>query len=90
MESLVRWQPFQELTSIQDSMDRLFEDFFRHGPLPFGLDERLDRWRFAPPADMYEDAHALTIQIEIPGMDEKDLKVEVEGDRAVVSLKGGK
>ncbi len=80
MESLVRWQPFRELASIEQDMKRLFDSFFRRAPLPLVLDERFDPWRFAPPTDIYEDADALTIRIEIPGMEQKDLKIELEAD----------
>ena len=83
MESLIRWQPFRELTSMQDRMNRLFDEFFgRRGPLTFETEES---WGFAPPVDIYEDAHKLTFKVEIPGMEEKDLKVEIEDNTLTVS-----
>ena len=83
MESLIRWQPFRELTSIQDRMNRLFDEFFgRRGP--FGA-EAEESWGFAPPVDIYEDAHKLTFKVEIPGMEEKDLKVQIEDNTLTVS-----
>jgi HSP20 family protein len=85
MGSLIRWQPFHELTSIQERMNRLFEDFFGRAPLAPGAEEPLGAWGFAPPVDIYEDAHKLMFKVEIPGMEEKDLNVEVEGNVLTVS-----
>jgi len=85
MGSLIRWQPFHELTSIQERMNRLFEDFFGRTPLASGTEEPLGTWGFAPPVDIYEDAHKLMFKVEIPGMEEKDLKVEMEGNTLTVS-----
>ena len=84
MGSLIRW-PFQELTSIQERMNRLFEDFAGRVPLALGTEESLSTWGFAPPVDIYEDANKLVFKMEIPGMEEKDLKVEVEGNVLTVS-----
>jgi HSP20 family protein len=39
----------------------------------------------ARPLDIYEDAHKLMFKVEIPGMDEEDLNVEVEGNVLTVS-----
>jgi hypothetical protein len=41
MGSLIRWQPFHELTSIQERMNRLFEDFFGRTPVALGTEEPL-------------------------------------------------
>jgi len=83
MESLIRWQPFRELTSIQDRMNHLFDEFIgRRGPLATETEES---WGFAPPVDIYEDAHKLTFKVEIPGMEEKDLKVEIEDNTLTLS-----
>ena len=34
--SIIRWDPFDDLASLRESMDKLFEDFFtrRPGPRP--------------------------------------------------------
>lgn len=30
--SIIRWEPFDEMMSLRESMDRLFEDFFTRRP----------------------------------------------------------
>ena len=85
MKSIVRWQPFQELTSLQRQMNHLFDNFFgRTQWMPFG--DNLSPWRFGPPADVYEDDQKLTFKVELPGIDEKDVKVEVESN--VLTIRG--
>jgi HSP20 family protein len=79
MKSLVRWQPLQEFTSLQREMNRLFDAFSGETSLmPF--EESLTGWEFGPPVDIYEDDQKLTFKIEVPGIDEKDIKVEIENN----------
>jgi HSP20 family protein len=85
MKSLVRWQPFQELTSLQHQMNRLVDNFFGRSPwAPF--EEGLTPWEFGPAADIYEDDQKLTFKVEVPGIDEKDIKVEIENN--VLTVRG--
>lgn len=85
MKSLARWQPFQEFTSLQRQMNRLFENFFgKTTSMPF--EENLSAWEFGPPVDIYEDDQNLTFKVEVPGIDEKDIKVEVENN--VLTVRG--
>ncbi len=85
MKSLVRWQPFQELTSLQRQMNHLFDNFFgRTTWMPF--EENLNNWEFGPPADNYEDDQKLIFKVEVPGIDEKDVKVGVENN--VLTVRG--
>lgn len=50
------------------------------------LEEDLGGWEFGPPVDIYEDGQELTFKVEVPGIDEKDIKVEVESN--VLTLHG--
>ena len=85
MKSLVRWQPFQELTSLQRQMNRLFESFGGRTSLtPF--EEDLSAWEFGPPVDIIEDEQKLIFKVEVPGIEEKDIKVEVENN--VLTVRG--
>jgi HSP20 family protein len=49
------------------------------------VEQSLSTWGFAPPVDIYEDANKLVFKMEISGMEEKDLEVEVEGNVLTVS-----
>ena len=85
MKSLVRWQPMQELTSLQRQMNRLFDSFFGRTTSPMPFEENLNDWEFGPPVDIYEDDQRLTFKVEVPGIDEKDIKVEVENNMLTVN-----
>lgn len=39
---------------------------------------------FAPPVDIYEDEHNITLKIEVPGINEKDMDVRIENNTLTV------
>jgi HSP20 family protein len=80
MNMITRWDPFREFVTLQDRMNRLFRD--PRGPA--GQDEALATTAFAPPVDVYEDEHNVTLKIEVPGIDEKDIDVRIENNTLTV------
>src|SRR6201997_1988856 len=80
MTMITRWDPFREFVTIQDRMNRLFRDSFG----PEGREEALTTTTFAPPVDVYEDEHNVTLKIEVPGIEEKDIDVRVENNTLTV------
>ena len=76
MTVITRWDPFREFSTLQDRMNRLFRE--SHGPE--GREEALATTSFAPPVDVYEDEHNVTLKIEVPGIDEKDIDVRIENN----------
>ena len=80
MTVITRWDPFREFTTLQDRMNRLFHDSFGTE----GREEALTTTRFSPPVDVYEDEHNLTLKIEVPGVDEKDIDVRIENNTLTV------
>jgi HSP20 family protein len=73
MTVITRWDPFREFSTLQDRMNRLFRE--TQGP-----EESLTTSSFAPPVDVYEDEHNVTLKIEVPGIDEKDIDVRIENN----------
>jgi len=80
MTLLTRWDPFREFVTLQDRMNRLFRDSYG----PEGKDESLTTTAFAPPVDVYEDEHNITLKIEVPGIEEKDIDVRIENNTLTV------
>src|ERR1700738_1797609 len=80
MTLIARYDPFREFVTLQDRMNRLFRD--PRGPE--GHDESLTTTAFAPPVDVYEDEHNITLKIEVPGIDEKDIHVHIENNTLTV------
>ncbi|MDE2167069.1 MAG: Hsp20/alpha crystallin family protein [Alphaproteobacteria bacterium] len=79
--------------SFRSEMDRLFDRFDRFGFPSFpslpSLFERSASFSFNVPAvDVSEDDKAYKIEAELPGLNEKDIEVSLNGDLLV--LKGEK
>ena len=80
MTLITRWDPFREFVTIQDRLNRLF----RESQGTEGREEALTTSTFAPPVDVYEDEHNITLKIEVPGIDEKDIDVRIENNTLTV------
>src|SRR4029077_16930020 len=70
MTLLTRWEPFRELSTMQDRVNRM-NRLLRESYSPEGPEEALTTTSFAPPVDIYEDEHTITLKLEVPGIDEK-------------------
>ena len=77
---LTRWDPFRELSSLQNRVNTLFQDFNRGQ----GQEELLTTGNFVPPVDVYEDEHKITLKLEIPGIDQKDVDIRYENNTLTV------
>ena len=79
MTVLTRWEPFREFSTLQDRINRLFRESYAGD-----RDESLSTSSFAPAVDVYEDEHKVALKIEVPGIDEKDIDVQVENNTLTV------
>ncbi len=80
MTILTRWDPYRELSALQNRMSRLFEEQYGGG-----REESLTAGAFVPAVDIYEDEHSIQLKLEVPGIDEKDLDIKVENNTLTVS-----
>jgi HSP20 family protein len=80
MTLLTRWDPRRDLATMQDRINR----FVRESYSPEGPEEALTTTNFAPPVDIYEDEHNITLKMEVPGIDEKDIDVRIENTTLTV------
>jgi len=76
--TLVRWDPFRELVTISNRLNRTLNDSF------VGTEDAFGAW--APPVDIFEKSDNLVIRAEIPGAKPEDLDVRIEN--GVLSLHG--
>lgn len=75
---LIRWNPARELFNFNRHFGSLFDDFF-------GPDEHVtSNWH--PVVDIFENGEAIVVKAELPGVDKKDVTVNVEGH--ILTLKG--
>lgn len=80
-DTIVRWDPFRDLVSIQDELNRLFGRTFT-GVEPT-RPTAAGAWM--PPMDVYETEDKIVATIELPGIDPKDVEVAVEDSTLTVS-----
>ncbi|MBM4284555.1 MAG: Hsp20/alpha crystallin family protein [Deltaproteobacteria bacterium] len=81
---LTVWRPFREVTRLRREMDRLWEDYF--GPGRRGLEPMEEVW--SPAVDVSETGDKVTVKAEVPGMEAKDIEINLVGD--ILTIKGEK
>ena len=77
---LVRYNPLQEMNALTRSFNRLFDDMITSG------DGNFSNFTKVPAVELSETDDAVNLKLEIPGMNAKDLDVQVTEDS--VSIKG--
>src|SRR5437773_6628673 len=83
MTVLTRWEPFREFSTMQDRMNRM-NRLFRESYSLEGPEEALTTTSFAPPVDIYDDEHNITLKMEVPGIDENDIDVRIENNTLTI------
>jgi len=82
MANIVRWEPFRDLISLREAMDRLFEESFirpRAGWLvPLGAE--------ALAVDMYETDQDVVVKSSVAGVKPEDIDITITGD--TLTIKG--
>ena len=77
--TLMRWTPNPDLAQFQDEVNRLF-----HGIVVPGTDHPLLPQGWLPAVDVHETAKDYTVQMDLPGVNPKHVKVEVLGDQLTI------
>lgn len=81
--ALVRWDPFRNVATLQDRINRLFEDAF---PRSRDIDDDVSMCAWRPAVDIYETENGLVLKAELPGVKKEDVSVEIKDN--ILSLKG--
>jgi HSP20 family protein len=81
--AIVRWDPFEDLMSLQDRMNRLFEQSLARSR---GEREGVAAAAWSPPVDIYETAEDIVLQAELPGLVKEDIDIQVRENTLI--LKG--
>jgi HSP20 family protein len=83
MMNLVKWNPWKEMSVLQNRMNHLFnEPFSRSGR----EDDELSMGAWHPAVDMFDNDDKIILKAELPGMKKNDFSVDVK-DR-VLTLSG--
>jgi HSP20 family protein len=78
--SVVRWNPFREFQAMQEDMNRLFSRFEGGSNGVAG-----DRQPWLLPMDVIENGDALKLRAALPGVDPKDVNIQIEDRTLTVS-----
>ena len=82
--AVVRWEPFRDLLTLQDRMNRMFDESYR------GRGASEEDWAlggsWAPAVDIYEHEGNIVLTAELPGVDPKEVDIRVENN--VLTLRG--
>lgn len=79
---LTRWDPFRDIISLREAMDRLFEDTWMPARR---REETRDRY-FRLPLDAYVTPNEIVIVANMPGLKPEDVEITIEGD--TLTIKG--
>jgi HSP20 family protein len=77
MATVVRWDPFRDLTSLRNEMNRLFS---RTGEGP----ESGSVW--TPAVDVFDRQDEIVLKVELPGLTAEDIDIEVDDN--VLTIRG--
>jgi HSP20 family protein len=80
--TIVRYDPFRDLRSLQEEVNRLFSTNLSRG---FG-EEGIGRGAWNPSVDIYENKDQIVLEAELPGMNRDDFELSVENN--VITLRG--
>jgi HSP20 family protein len=80
--ALIRWEPAAELNTIQNEMNRLFNNFFDQPAA--GRDSAPSR-RWMPAMDLVETTDHYVLRADLPGLSDDDVNVQLEDNVLTIS-----
>jgi len=78
-DSIKKWDPLKELSSLRDDMERVFDSFFGRFPMPRG------DGIWTPIVDIEETEENVILTAEIPGMQKKDIRISTSGNTITIT-----
>ena len=80
--AITRWDPFRDVLTLQNRLNSLFQDYGRSS----GENDLVSTAAFVPPVDIYEDEHKIVLKLEVPGLKQEDLDIQLENN--TLAIKG--
>src|ERR1700730_8210628 len=80
--ALIHWEPVRELNTIQSEMNRLFNTLL-DTPQSGNGGAALRRW--IPPMDLVETEDDFVLRVDLPGLSEDDVNIQLENNVLTVS-----
>jgi len=81
--TIVRWDPFRNVSTLQDRINRMFDEAFTRSK-EFDDDASMGAWR--PDVDIYDTDDALIVKAELAGVPKENVTVDVKDN--ILTIKG--
>ncbi len=85
---MAQWNPLHDLVSLQDRMNRLFEDASQRRASECSSSDEVEAADWYPAADVYENDGEYAVAVDLPGIDRATLDISVDDDR--LTIKGNR
>ena len=82
--AIVRWDPFRDLMTIQERMNRLFDQTLSKTRVDD--EEGLTASTWSPAVDIFETADSIVLKAELPGVSRENIDIQVRDN--TLTLKG--
>ena len=79
--ALLRWDPFRDLLSLQDRMNRIFEESLPRNKV---FEGSLTTGVWSPAVDIYETETAIILKVELPGLSKDDISIEIKDNNLIL------
>jgi HSP20 family protein len=80
--TLVKWEPFRDLITMQERMSRLFDETLSR----VWKEEGLQRGLWSPPVDVVDREHEVVLKMDLPEMSQSEIDIKVEEN--TLTIKG--
>lgn len=81
--ALTRWDPFRDMVTLQERMNRLFEDSMARSKT---TDEEMAMGAWTPSVDIFETPEKVVLRADLPGVAEREIDLRIENN--MLTLRG--
>jgi len=81
--TIVRWDPFRNMTTLQDRINRMFDETTSRSK---DYDVEVNKCDWRPVVDIYDTEKAIVINVELPGVTRESISLDVKEN--ILTLKG--
>ena len=80
MVTMTRWNPLREMLAMQHRLNHLMDESYG------GQDREVDYGSWMPPVDLREEESQFVIQVDLPGMNKKDIEINRGDSRIIITV----
>ncbi len=81
---MAQWNPLHDLVTLQDRMNRLFEDASQRRTGEADKTDEVEGADWYPAADVFENDREYTVAVDLPGIDRATLDISLDDNRLTI------